>query len=37
MDMPDEMRRKYRYTHLWKPISKGTGAKGQVEPDQAES
>ena len=23
MDMTDEMRRKYRYTHLWKTISKG--------------
>jgi len=23
MDMTDEMRRKYRYKHLWKTISKG--------------
>lgn len=25
MEMSDEMRRKYRYTHLWKAISKGAG------------
>lgn len=25
MEMTDEMRRKYRYTHLWKTISRGTG------------
>lgn len=25
-DMTNEMRRKHRYTHLWKMISKGTGA-----------
>lgn len=25
MDMADEMRRRYRYTHLWKAISKGPG------------
>lgn len=24
MDMTDEMRRRYRYTHLWKTISKGS-------------
>lgn len=28
MDMTDEMRRKYRYTHLWKTISKGAGGAG---------
>lgn len=33
MDMTDEMRRKYRYTHLWKGISKGAAKV----PDQAES
>lgn len=31
MDMTDEMRRKYRYTHLWKTISKGSKAGGQAE------
>lgn len=31
-DMTDEMRRKYRYTHLWKGIS-----KGMAKPDQADS
>ena len=28
MDMTDEMRRKCRYTHLWKTISKGQTAAG---------
>ncbi|MBC7156521.1 MAG: hypothetical protein H5U20_03280, partial [Rhodobacteraceae bacterium] len=27
-DMTDEMRRRYRYTHLWKTISKGPVAAG---------
>jgi uncharacterized peroxidase-related enzyme len=27
MDMTDDMRRKYRYTHLWKTISKGPTEK----------
>ena len=31
-DMTDEMRRKYRYTHLWKTIS-----KGMAKPDQPDS
>jgi uncharacterized peroxidase-related enzyme len=31
MDMTDEMRRRYRYTHLWKTISKGLGSKGSGE------
>lgn len=31
-DMTDEMRRKYRYPHLWKSISKGI-----VKTDQADS
>lgn len=28
-NMSDEARRKYRYTHLWKVISKGQAAKGE--------
>jgi len=28
-NMSDEARRKYRYTHLWKAISKGQAAKGE--------
>lgn len=32
MDMTDEMRRKYRYTHLWKTISKGA-----PKPDQEDN
>jgi hypothetical protein len=32
MGMTDEMRRKYRYTHLWKTISKGA-----VKPDQEDN
>lgn len=31
MDMTDEMRRKYRYTHLWKTISRGSKVGGQED------
>lgn len=31
MYMTDEMRRKYRYTHLWKTISKGPETRGQAD------
>jgi hypothetical protein len=27
MEMTDEMRRRYRYTHLWKAIAKGAGER----------
>lgn len=31
MNMTDEMRRSYRYTHLWKTISKGTAEQPKSE------